>query len=151
LVVPDAKKYHFGVLSSEMHMDWMRTVAGRLESRYRYSNNMVYNNFPWPTVTESQENEIADLADRVLKARAEHQPPNGTKTLANLYDPLSMPTDLHKAHQKLDAAVDKAYRKELFKSARERVEFLFKLHSEITEPMNALAAQKPKRKRARKE
>lgn len=146
LVVPDAKKYHFGVLSSEMHMDWMRTVAGRLESRYRYSNNMVYNNFPWPTVTESQENEIADLADSVLKARAEHQAPKGTKTLANLYDPLSMPTDLHKAHQKLDAAVDKAYRKEPFKSARERVEFLFKLHSEITEPMNALAAQKPKRK-----
>jgi hypothetical protein len=146
LVVPDAKKYHFGVLSSEMHMDWMRTVAGRLESRYRYSNNMVYNNFPWPTVTESQENEIADLADRVLKARVEHQPPNGTKTLANLYHPLSMPADLHKAHQKLDAAVNKAYRKEPFKTARERVEFLFKLHSEITEPMNALAAQKPKRK-----
>lgn len=70
-------------------------------------------------------------------------------TLADLYDPLTMPADLHKAHQKLDAAVDKAYRKEPFKSASERVEFLFKLHSEITEPMNALAATK--RKRAKKE
>ena len=82
----------------------------------------------------------------MLAARAEHQPPKGNSTLADLYDPLTMPADLLKAHHKLDAAVDKAYRKEPFKSARERVEFLFKLHSEITEPMNALAAQKTKRK-----
>lgn len=147
LVVPEAKKYHFGVLSSEMHMDWMRTVAGRLESRYRYSNNMVYNNFPWPKPSEEQKKEIEELAEKVLEARAEHQPPKGSSTLADLYDPLTMPADLLKAHHKLDAAVDKAYRKEPFKSARERVEFLFKLHSEITEPMAALASAKPKRKR----
>lgn len=146
LVVPEAKKYHFGVLSSEMHMDWMRTVAGRLESRYRYSNNMVYNNFPWPKPSGDQGREIGELAEKVLEARAEHQPPKGSSTLADLYDPLTMPVGLLKAHQKLDAAVDKVYRKEPFKTARERVEFLFKLHSEITEPMNALAAQKPKRK-----
>lgn len=147
LVVPEAKKYHFGVLSSEMHMDWMRTVAGRLESRYRYSNNMVYNNFPWPRLSEDQEREIGELAEKVLAARAEHQPPKGNSTLADLYDPLTMPADLLKAHHKLDTAVDKAYRKEPFKSARERVEFLFKLHSEITEPMAALASAKPKRKK----
>jgi len=127
-------------------MDWMRTVAGRLESRYRYSNNMVYNNFPWPTLNETQKEEISELAEEILLVREEHLPPRGLKTLADLYDPDSMPERLLKAHHKLDAAVDKAYRKEPFKSARERVEFLFKLHSEITEPMNALAAQKPKRK-----
>jgi hypothetical protein len=150
-IADGATPYHFGILSSKLHMDWMRAVAGRLESRYRYSNNLVYNNFPWPKPPEAQQKEIAEYANKVLQARAEQLPPKGKATLADLYDPLTMPSDLHKAHQKLDAAVDKAYRKEPFKTARERVEFLFKLHSEITEPMNALAAQKPKRKRARKE
>lgn len=87
--------------------------------------------------------------ENVLKVRAEHLSPKSKATLADLYDPLTMPSYLHKAHQKLDAAVDKAYRKESFNTARERVEFLFKLHSEITEPINALAATK--RKRAKKE
>ena len=145
-LVSDAKPYHFGVLTSVMHMDWMRMVTGRLKSDYQYSVKMVYNNFPWLNPSQEQKKQIAELAEKVLEARSEHQPPKGSATLADLYDPLSMPSDLHKAHQKLDAAVDKAYRKEPFKSARERVEFLFKLHSEITEPMNALAAQKPKRK-----
>jgi hypothetical protein len=145
-LVSDAKPYHFGVLTSVMHMDWMRMVTGRLKSDYQYSVKMVYNNFPWLNPSQEQKKQIAELAEKVLEARSEHQPPKGSATLADLYDPLTMPVDLLKAHQKLDAAVDKAYRKEPFKSARERVEFLFKLHSEITEPMNALAAQKPKRK-----
>lgn len=145
-IADGASTYHFGILSSKIHMDWMRAVAGRLESRYRYSNNLVYNNFPWPKPSDEQKKEIGELAEKVLEARAEHQPPKGSSTLADLYDPLTMPADLLKAHHKLDAAVDKAYRKEPFKSARERVEFLFKLHSEITEPMAALASAKPKRK-----
>jgi hypothetical protein len=145
-LVPDASYYHFGVLTSQMHMDWMRVVTGRLKSDYQYSVKLVYNNFPWPKPTEAQQKDITELSEKVLQARAEHLPPKGKATLADLYDPLTMPVDLLKAHQKLDAAVDKAYRKEPFKSARERVEFLFKLHSEITEPMNALAAQKLKRK-----
>ena len=127
-------------------MEWMRAVGGRLETRYQYSVKLIYNNFPWPKPTESQEKEISDLGSAVLAARANHLPPNGNATLADLYDPSTMPADLLKAHHKLDAAVDKAYRKEPFKSARERVEFLFKLHSEITEPMAALASAKPKRK-----
>jgi hypothetical protein len=145
-IIPEAKLYHFGIMTSLMHMDWMRTVAGRLESRYQYSGSVVYNNFPWPKLSETQQKDITELSEKILQARAEHLPPKGKATLADLYDPLTMPVDLLKAHQKLDAAVDKAYRKEPFKSAGERVEYLFKLHSEITEPMNALAAQKPKRK-----
>jgi hypothetical protein len=146
IFIADASLYEFGIVTSLMHMDWMRCVGGKIKSDYRYSINLVYNNFPWPKTPEAQQKEIAEYADKVLQARAEHLPPKGKATLADLYDPLTMPSDLHKAHQKLDAAVDKAYRKEPFKTARERVEFLFKLHSEITEPMNALAAQKPKRK-----
>jgi hypothetical protein len=145
-LVSEAKPYHFGILTSVMHMDWMRMVTGRLKSDYQYSVKMVYNNFPWPKPLETQQKDITELSEKVLQARAEHLPPKGKATLADLYDPLTMPADLFKAHQKLDAVVDKAYRKEPFKSARERVEFLFKLHSEITEPMYALAAQKPKRK-----
>jgi hypothetical protein len=145
-IVGDAGLYHFAILSSQMHMDWMRSVAGRLKSDYRYSVSLVYNNFPWPKADEAQQKQISNLADGVLEVRAQLLPPKGRSTLADLYDPLTMPADLLKAHHKLDAAVDKAYRKEPFKSARERVEFLFKLHSEITEPMNTLAAQKPKRK-----
>jgi len=145
-LVSEAKPYHFGVLTSVMHMEWMRAVGGRLETRYQYSVKLIYNNFPWPKPTETQQKDITELSEKVLQARAEHLPPKGKATLADLYDPLTMPADLLKAHQKLDAAVDRAYRKEPFKSAIERVEFLFRLHSEITEPMNALAAQKPKRK-----
>jgi hypothetical protein len=145
-LVPNATRFQFGVLTSKMHMDWMRAVTGRLKSDYQYSVKLVYNNFPWLNPSEKQKQHIAELAEKVLEARAVHQPPKGRSTLADLYDPLTMPADLHKAHQKLDAAVDTAYRKEPFNSARERVEFLFRLHSEINEPMNALAAQKPKRK-----
>jgi uncharacterized membrane protein (Fun14 family) len=146
IFVSEATLFEFGILISKAHMDWVRAVCGRLESRYRYSVNLVYHNFPWPQANEPQKKEISELAKNVLQVREHFLPPSGKQTMADLYDPLAMPADLLKAHQKLDAAVDKAYRKEPFKSARERVEFLFKLHSEITEPMNALAAQKPKRK-----
>ena len=128
-IVSDATLYHFGILSSSMHMAWLRSVGGRLKSDYRYSVGVVYNNFPWPeTITEKQKLAITDAAQVVLDTRAKY--PNSV--LAYLYDPLSMPPDLVKAHQKLDATVDGAYTKRRFAGDRERVAFLFDLYQQIT-------------------
>lgn len=119
--VPDASLYHFGILTSRMHMAWMRTVAGRLKSDYSYSNTLVYNNFIWPEVTDTQKAEIEKLAQSVLDARAEFP----EASLADLYDPLTMPPALSKAHHTLDRAVDKLYSKKPFTSDAERVALLF--------------------------
>jgi hypothetical protein len=128
-IVPDATAYHFGVLSSTMHNAWLRCVAGRLESRYRYSAHIVYNNFPWPdNPSEAQQQKIEQAAQAVLDARAQFP----DATLADLYDPLTMPPALVKAHQKLDAAVDAAYGKKSFKNDSERVAFLFDLYQKYT-------------------
>lgn len=134
-IIPNATPFHFGVLSSAMHMAWVRQVCGRLESRYRYSNKLVYNNFPWPTPTETQRARVEEKARAVLAARARHLPPHGSATLADLYDPLTMPPELHKAHTELDRAVEKCYRAEPFRSDRERVEFLFGLYEKLTAPL----------------
>lgn len=126
--VPGATKYHFGILTSRMHMAWMRAVAGRLESRYRYSKDIVYNNFVWPVVSDVKKNEIEILAEEVLNARGEYP----EATLADLYDPHRMPEKLLKAHRSLDRAVDKLYRKEIFTSDADRVALLFaKLSGEM--------------------
>lgn len=94
-IVPHATKYHFGILTSTMHNAWMRTVAGRLESRFQYSNNIVYNNFPWPEKpTAKQKTAVETATQTVLAARAKHT----LSTLADLYDPLTMPADLVAAH-----------------------------------------------------
>ncbi len=180
-VIPDATLFHFGVLTSTMHMAWVRQVCGRLESRYRYSNKLVYNNFPWPQFRsagyvekgreaplavketsigflmtspdalgpETQRAAVAKsamglcLADRekvaavesaaqaVLDVRATYP----TSTLADLYDPLTMPPELVKAHAALDRAVDRCYRTAPFTSDRQRVEFLFALYEEIAAPL----------------
>lgn len=124
LVIPNATLYHFGILTSQMHMAWMRAVAGRLESRYRYSKDIVYNNFIWPEVSEAQEREVAALAQAVLDARAEF--PNSS--LADLYDPLTMPPSLSKAHRQLDRYVDRLYKREGFDSDALRVAHLFELY-----------------------
>jgi hypothetical protein len=135
--------FHFGVITSEMHMAWTRQVCGRLESRYRYTNTLVYNNFPWPeNPTDAQRQDIETKAQAVLDARAKF--PNST--LADLYDPLTMPPELLKAHQALDKAVDKAYRKEPFTSERARVEYLFEQYQKLTAPLLP-AAEKKKSKR----
>jgi hypothetical protein len=140
--IPDATHYHFGVLSSEMHMAWVRQVCGRLKSDYRYSNKLVYNNIPWPTAaTDKQRAAVEAAAQVVLDARAKFP----TSTLADLYDPLAMPAPLLRAHQALDRAVDRCYRPEPFPSDRLRVEYLFALYEKITAPL--LPAAKPKRKR----
>ncbi|MCL2119847.1 MAG: hypothetical protein FWH27_15630, partial [Planctomycetaceae bacterium] len=104
-ILPDASLYHFGILTSGVHMAWTRAVCGRLETRYRYSKDIVYNNFPWPEATDAQKANIEKLAQGILDARAKF-PDN---SLADLYDPLTMPPELLKAHQTLDRAVMKLY------------------------------------------
>lgn len=143
--VPNATLYHFGVLTSLMHMDWMRHVCGRLESRYRYSNTLVYNNFPWPAAPKPEQvKAIEEKAQAVLDARAAFS----NSTLADLYDPLTMPPQLLKAHQALDKAVDAAYRKAAFTSERERIEYLFTLYQQLTAPLILPEKKKRTRKQA---
>ena len=104
-VIPDATLYHFGILTSNVHMAWMRTVCGRLKSDYRYSKDIVYNNFPWPTSTDAQRQKIEQTAQAILDARALYP----DASLADLYDDLTMPPELRKAHRDNDAAVMAAY------------------------------------------
>ncbi|MGL6225502.1 MAG: class I SAM-dependent DNA methyltransferase [Thermoguttaceae bacterium] len=104
-IIPGATLYHFGILTSSIHMSWMRAVCGRLEMRYRYSKDIVYNNFPWAKVTAKQKVEIETLAQSVLDARTKFP----ESSLADLYDPLTMPKELLKAHERLDRAVMKLY------------------------------------------
>lgn len=128
-IIPHATLYHFGLLESEMHMAWMRAVAGRLKSDYRYSKDIVYNNFPWPEdATDAQKKEVEEAAQTVLDARAKF--PNAT--LADLYDPNTMPPELLKAHKTLDRAVDAAYGiKKPFPSEPARLEFLFERYQNL--------------------
>lgn len=126
LVIPNATLYHFGILASRMHMAWMRTVAGRLESRYRYSKDIVYNNFIWPETTEAQRAEISHLAQNVLDARAQ----SPESSLADLYDPLTMPPALAKSHAALDKAVDKLYSQKPVTTDTARIALLFDLYKE---------------------
>jgi hypothetical protein len=126
-IIPDATLYHFGVLTSRMHNAWMRAVAGRLKSDYRYSKDIVYNNFIWPEVkNNSVVKNITQAAQTVLDARAAHS----GATLADLYDPRMMPPDLVKAHAALDALVDKAYGLKPTCTDAERVAHLFRLYSD---------------------
>ena len=104
-IIPNATLYHFGVLTSNVHMAWMRAVCGRLEMRYRYSKDVVYNNFPWPKPTEEQKAKIEQTAQAILDARALYP----DCSLADLYDEVTMPPELRKAHQDNDKAVMQAY------------------------------------------
>ena len=105
LIIPDASVYHFGVMMSNVHMAWMRAVCGRIKSDYRYSKDVVYNNFPWPKPTEAQKAKIEQTAQAILDARAMY--PNCS--MADLYDEAVMPPELRKAHQQNDKAVMQAY------------------------------------------
>lgn len=139
LFVPEATLYHFGVLTSTMHNAWMRQVCGRLESRYRYSNNLVYNNFPWPQEpTDKQKERIEQTAQAVLDARAKYP----GSTMAALYDSLAMPKELVDAHRANDDAVDAAYGKRGFKNELECLEFLFDLYRKYTEPLASVGGKK---------
>ena len=140
-----------------MHMAWVKQVCGRLKSDFRYSNSLVYNNFPWPEPAPDASDKVgAEFAKRraaveacaqaVLDARAPHLARGST--LADLYDPLTMPPELVKAHQALDRAVEKCYRPEPFPADRDRVEYLFALYEQLTTgPLAAAMEAKPKRKR----
>ena len=129
-VVPEATLFFFGILTSEMHMAWMRYVCGRLKSDYDYSSSIVYNNFPFPTApTPEQRGAVEAAAQAVLEVRQRHAP----KSLAELYDPNKMPADLLAAHQALDRAVDAAYGlKKGFASEAKRVAWLFERYGELT-------------------
>ena len=124
-----------------MHMSWMKHTCGRMKSDYSYSNTIVYNNFPWPeNPTEKQKEAIEKAAQKVLDTRAEFP----GSSLADLYDPLTMPPALVKAHNELDKAVDLAYRPQPFVSETKRIEFLFELYDRYTAGL--FAKEKKKRK-----
>ena len=128
-MMPDASLYHFGVLLSNVHNAWMRMVCGRLEMRYRYSNTIVYNNFPWPSPTEDQKKKIEETAQGILDARALYP----DSSLADLYDPLTMPSKLQKAHEDNNRAVMQAYGfniKDM--SEADCVAALMKMYQELT-------------------
>lgn len=148
-IIPNATLYDFGIMCSIMHNAWLRVVSGRLKSDYQYSASVVYNNFPWPSkLTDTQRKAIEDAAQSVLDARAKY-PDN---SLADLYDPLLMPSELLKAHQALDKAVDAAYSRKKFNSEAERVAFLFELYEQYVEVEKAeqeklVKTKKPKAKK----
>lgn len=127
-IIPNGTLYEFSILTSLIHNDWMRLVAGRLKSDYRYSAKVVYNSFPWPDVTDAQRKSLIDLAKSVLLIR-ENYPES---TLAELYDPLKMPADLLEAHQALDKFVDRLYRDKPFNDATERLSCLLQRYESLT-------------------
>ena len=139
-IITDAPLYYFGILTSAMHMAWMRTVGGRLKSDYSYSPS-IYNSFPWPTMTQAQKASIETLAQDVLDARLSFE----DTELDILYDQDSMPPVLRKAHTVLDKAVDKLYRRKGFEFERERVEHLFDMYEKIIVPL-ATPVKKPRKK-----
>jgi hypothetical protein len=146
LSVPNATLFHFGILTSLMHMAWVKSVCGRLESRFRYSNEIVYTNFPWPeNPTDKQLKAIETAAQKVLDARAEFP----KSSLSDLYDPLTMPPVLIKAHNELDKAVDMAYRQQAFTSEANRMVFLFELYEKYTADL--FTKEKPKKNNKKKE
>jgi hypothetical protein len=134
-VLLDADLWHFGILTSSVHMAWLRMIGGRLKSDYRYSVGIVYNPFPWPEATDQQKTKIRNLADAVLAARVQH--PNST--LADLYDIDAMPPNLRRAHGALDDAVDKLYRSTAFMGDRDRAEHLFGMYEKMLTPLTSAA------------
>lgn len=127
--IPNASLYSFGIITSLIHMTWVKYVCGRLKSDFRYSASIVYNNFPWPeNPTEKQKESIEAAAQKVLDVRAEFT----GSSLADLYSPLTMPPALVKAHNELDKAVDMAYRPQAFANETKRIEYLFELYDKYT-------------------
>jgi hypothetical protein len=141
LFVENATPYYFGILMSQMHITWVKHICGRIKSDYRYSNELVYNNFPWPeNPSDKQIATIEEKALKVLNTRAEFL----NASLADLYDPLTMPPALIKAHNELDRAVDLAYRAQPFPSEANRMVFLFELYEKYTAGL--FTKEKPSRK-----
>ena len=146
-ILPDATLADFALLTSAMHMAWMRAVTGRMKSDYMYSVGVVYNTFPLPPgFADADTSALQPLAQAVLDARAAHP----GATLADLYDPDLMPPNLRRAHHAVDRAVDRMYHRKRFTSERERVEHLFALYERLQAPLAAEAAVKPRRRRRRR-
>jgi len=142
--IPNGDLYLFGILTSEMHMAWVKYVCGRLKSDYRYSKDIVYNNYPFPeNITDKQKQTVETCAQAVLDTRVKYP----DSSLADLYDPLTMPPDLLKAHQKLDKAVDLCYRPQPFTSELNRIEYLFELYEKLTAPLLPTSKQKPAKRK----
>ena len=144
-IIPGAPIFYCGILMSTMHMAWMRTIGGRLKSDYSYSPS-IYNSFPWPELTEVQQQRIEELSRAVFDCRASFP----ESSLGVLYDADIMPPDLRRAHQALDRAVDRLYRKGGFASERERVEHLFMLYEKMRAPLEARTKNKPKQRARRR-
>jgi hypothetical protein len=141
--IPNGDLYLFGQLTSQMHMAWVKYTCGRLKSDFRYSKDIVYNNYPFPkNVTLTQRKKVENAAQQVLEVRAKYT----ESSLADLYDVLSMPPDLVKAHNALDKAVDLCYRPQVFNSELNRIEHLFSLYEQLVAPM----LQVPKKSRTKK-
>lgn len=135
-VIYKPETFIFGVISSKMHMVWVRAVGGRLKTDYRYSSSVCYNTFPIPNLTEALKENISTHVFNVLSEREKHP----EKTLAELYDPDKMPQGLREAHQQLDTAIEQCYRRKPFNSDAERLEYLFKLYEQMTEEAHPPAA-----------
>ncbi|MGO9258779.1 MAG: DNA methyltransferase [Bryobacteraceae bacterium] len=144
-VLQGANLWHFSILTSTMHMAWLRQIGGRLKSDYRYSAGIVYNTFPWPETADHQRTKIRTLAQAVLDARAQFP----TSTLGDLYDIDAMPPQLRKAHRALDYGVDKLYRPAPFTGDRDRAEHLFGLYEKLVAPLVVAASQPARRLRRR--
>lgn len=138
--VYDAEPWVMGLLSSRIHMIWMKSFAGRLEERYRYSSTLVYNTFPFPKITEQQKEDITDHVYEILDERAKHS----EKTLAQMYDPDKMPEGLKNAHHQLDLAIERIYRSKPFENDEERLEYLFKLYEKMIAKEQEIISNKKK-------
>ena len=121
--------YIFAVLSSRIHMTWVRAVAGRMKTDYRYSSALCYNTFPFPSISASKKETLEEHVLRILDEREQHS----EKTMAQRYDPDKMPDSLRQAHQEMDLAIEKCYRSRPFKNDEERLGYLFKLYEEMIE------------------
>lgn len=141
-IVHDPQIYIFVIISSKMHMIWVRTVAGRLEERIRYTSAICYNTFPFPPITETPKELLTLRVHAILEERERHS----EKTLAELYDPNKMPAGLREAHRQNDLAIEQIYRPEPFTSDEERLEWLFKLYEEmiVAEKLDATKSKKSK-------
>lgn len=146
-IVATSEMYYFGVLSSRMHMVWMKLTSGRLETRYSYSRDLTFNTFVWPEVSDEQRDDIDKLAKEILLTRIDFET---QFTLGEMYNPENMPDELKDVHNRLDAAVERAYREEPFKDDEERLSFLLDLYSKAiaAEEKEQLKAAKPKKKKA---
>ncbi|PZX20120.1 type II restriction/modification system DNA methylase subunit YeeA [Breznakibacter xylanolyticus] len=149
LAIYDATPYIFSIITSRLHMTWVKTVGGRLKTDYRYSGSLCYNTFPFPSISDKQKEELTQCTMRILEEREKHS----EKTLAQLYDPDKMPEGLREAHRLNDLAVERCYRSKPFESDEERLEYLFKLYEQMIEEeknKGTLFAEESKTKKKKK-